>query len=57
MIDSKTWICLVCGWVYDEAADAPEHGIAANTHWEQVTSDWICPDCGAGKKDFEMIEI
>ena len=54
---SKTWLCLVCGWVYDEAAGAPEHGIAANTPWEQVPLDWICPDCGAGKKDFEMIEI
>lgn len=57
MIDSKTWICLVCGWVYDEVAGSPEHGIAPNTPWQQVPSDWVCPDCGAGKKDFEMIEI
>ncbi|MCR7239964.1 rubredoxin, partial [Pseudomonas aeruginosa] len=22
-----------------------------------VPEDWLCPDCGVGKLDFEMIEI
>ena len=26
-----TWMCLICGWIYDEATGAPEHGIAAGT--------------------------
>ena len=25
--------------------------------WEDVPEDWVCPDCGVGKEDFEMIEI
>ncbi|MCR8308619.1 rubredoxin, partial [Pseudomonas aeruginosa] len=25
--------------------------------WEDVPEDWLCPDCGVGKLDFEMIEI
>ncbi|MCR7238792.1 rubredoxin, partial [Pseudomonas aeruginosa] len=22
-----------------------------------IPADWVCPDCGVGKIDFEMIEI
>ncbi|HCH78631.1 MAG TPA: rubredoxin, partial [Pseudomonas sp.] len=25
--------------------------------WEDVPEDWVCPDCGVGKMDFEMIAI
>jgi hypothetical protein len=28
MTETKTWMCLICGWIYDEAAGDPEHGIA-----------------------------
>ena len=27
------------------------------TKWEDVPEDWICPDCGVGKEDFDMVEI
>jgi len=50
------WECIVCGWVYDEAVGDPDSGIAAGTRWEDVPDDWLCPDCGVGKEDFEMIE-
>uniref|UniRef100_UPI0026258087 rubredoxin n=2 Tax=Thalassolituus TaxID=187492 RepID=UPI0026258087 len=53
----KKWQCVVCGWIYDEAAGAPEEGIAPGTRWEDVPDDFICPDCGVGKEDFEMVEI
>ncbi|SDI33823.1 rubredoxin [Pseudomonas panipatensis] len=53
----RKWQCVVCGFVYDEAAGLPEEGIAAGTPWEDIPADWVCPDCGAGKIDFEMIEI
>jgi rubredoxin len=53
----KTWMCLVCGWIYDEQAGSPEHGIAAGTAWEDVPEHWLCPECSAGKRDFQMIEI
>jgi rubredoxin len=53
----KTWMCLICGWIYDEAAGAPEEGIAAGTRWEDVPMNWTCPECGARKEDFEMIEV
>lgn len=54
---SRTWMCLICGWIYDEAAGDPEHGIAAGTAWADVPMNWTCPECGARKEDFEMVEI
>ena len=50
------WECIVCGWVYDEAKGWPEDGIPAGTRWEDVPNDWLCPDCGVGKEDFELID-
>jgi rubredoxin len=51
----KTWTCIVCGFVYDEALGLPDEGIPAGTPWEQVPTDWVCPDCGMGKSEFEMV--
>jgi rubredoxin len=53
----KSWMCLVCGFIYDEAAGAPDEGIAPGTRWIDVPVDWTCPECGARKEDFEMVEI
>jgi rubredoxin len=53
----KTWMCLICGWIYDEEAGAPDEGIAAGTLWADVPMNWTCPECGARKEDFEMIEV
>jgi rubredoxin len=55
--EEKTWMCLICGWIYDEATGAPEHGIAAGTPWSEVPMNWTCPECGARKEDFEMVQI
>ena len=35
----------------------PDDGIDPGTKWEDVPDDWICPDCGVGKEDFDMIEL
>ncbi|ATP47521.1 rubredoxin [Pseudomonas sp. NPDC089554] len=53
----KKWQCIVCGLIYDEAEGWPDDGIAPGTRWEDVPADWLCPDCGVGKSDFEMIAI
>ncbi|HMW28198.1 rubredoxin [Plasticicumulans sp.] len=53
----KQYMCLICGWIYDEALGWPEEGIPPGTAWADVPEDWKCPDCGAGKSEFEMIEI
>jgi rubredoxin len=53
----KKWQCIVCGLIYNEADGWPDDGILPGTPWEDVPEDWLCPDCGVGKMDFEMIEI
>ena len=53
----KRYMCLVCGWIYDEAAGAPDDGIAPGTRWADVPPNWTCPECGARKDDFEMTEF
>ncbi len=35
----------------------PDDGIEPGTAWEDVPEDWLCPECGVGKEDFDMIEI
>ncbi len=56
-IPYKTYMCLICGFIYDEAAGLPEEGIAPGTRWEDVPPNWTCPECHARKEDFEMVEI
>jgi rubredoxin len=53
----KTYLCIVCGFIYDEATGRPDEGIPAGTLWADVPADWTCPECGVGKFDFELIEI
>jgi rubredoxin len=56
VIDKK-YMCLICGWIYDEAEGVPEDGIEPGTPWEKVPPNWVCPECGARKEDFEMVEL
>jgi rubredoxin len=53
----KKFLCLGCGFVYDEARGLPEHGLAPGTRWADIPDDWVCPDCGTSKSGFEMVEI
>jgi rubredoxin len=53
----KKWQCIVCGLIYDEAEGWPDDGIEPGTVWDDVPDDWMCPECGVGKEDFEMVEI
>lgn len=53
----KRYMCLLCGLIYDEMAGWPEEGIPAGTRWADLSPNWRCPECGASKDDFEMVEI
>jgi len=52
----KSYKCLMCGYIYDPAVGDPENGVEAGTDFEDLPDDWICPDCGVGKDEFEPIE-
>ena len=53
----KTFICQVCGWTYDEAKGDEEEGFPPGTRWDDIPINWVCPDCGARKDEFEMVEV
>lgn len=56
-IPMKKYMCLLCGLIYNEAEGWPDEGIAKGTRWADIPPNWRCPDCGACKEDFEMVEI
>jgi len=47
------YVCTVCGYIYDPAKGDVESGIAPGTSFENLPEDWVCPECGAGKDQFE----
>lgn len=51
------WMCLICGWIYDEGAGDPDSGIAPGTPWDEIPDDWACPECGVTKDEFEMVRL
>ena len=51
---NRSWICVICGYVYHESLGDPIGGIEAGVAWDDVPDDWVCPDCGATKDSFEM---
>ena len=48
-----TWVCTVCGYVYDVAVGDEDNRVAAGTAWADVPDDWVCPLCSVGKDMFE----
>lgn len=56
-VNYKKYLCSVCGLIYDEALGWPDDGIEPGTRWDDVPLNWRCPDCGAVKDDFDMVEI
>ena len=56
-MDFKSYMCVICGFIYEEEFGLPEEGIAPGTRWEDIPDTWMCPDCFATKDDFDMMEI
>lgn len=52
----RRYKCLNCSHIYDESLGEPEDAIPPGTRWEDVPDDWICPECGSEKRDFELID-
>ena len=52
----RRYICLVCGYIYDEAKGDPDSGLPPGTRFEDIPDDWYCPLCGVTKADFEPLE-
>ena len=48
----EKFVCDVCGYVYDPAKGDNDGNIAPGTSFDGLSSDWVCPVCGAGKSSF-----
>ena len=53
----RKWQCFYCGFIYDQAVGMPDADIAPGAAWDDIPDDFICPDCGAAKSEFLMLEI
>ena len=52
----KKYRCTVCGYIYDPEVGDPDNEIKAGTSFNNLPNDWVCPLCGVGKDDFEVVE-
>lgn len=52
----KKYRCTVCDWVYDPEVGDPDAGIEPGTAFEDLPEDFVCPLCGVGKDEFEVVE-
>jgi len=48
--------CTICEYIYDPEIGDPENGVEPGTAWEDLPDDWVCPDCGVEKEEFEPYE-
>ncbi|CAA0110621.1 Rubredoxin [Zhongshania aliphaticivorans] len=52
----RRYQCRFCSHVYDENLGDPDSGIAPGTRWDDIPDGWMCPECGAEKSDYDLIE-
>ncbi|SMF99689.1 Rubredoxin [Burkholderia singularis] len=57
VIEYKSWVCLICGWIYNEAEGLPDEGIAPGTRFADIPDDWRCPLCDVSKEEFAAVEF
>ncbi len=48
----RSYVCDVCGYIYDPAEGDPDNGVKPGTAFEDLPADWVCPLCGVPKEDF-----
>ena len=48
----RSFVCTVCGWVYNEDEGAEDMGIKPGTKWEDLPEDFRCKICKAPKSKF-----
>ncbi len=55
MSEYKKYFCVICGYIYAEEMGDPDSKLDPGTRWEDIPFDWVCPDCGASKDDFDLL--
>jgi len=57
IVEYKSWVCLICGWIYNEEEGLPEEGVAPGTRFADIPEDWRCPLCDVSKAEFAVVEF
>ena len=57
VLEYKSWVCLICGSIYNEQDGVPEDGIPPGTRFADIPANWRCPLCDVGKEDFAAVEF
>lgn len=55
-VTAMNYECALCGYVYDPDLGDTGSGIPRDTPFRALPDDWVCPECGAAKEDFERAE-
>ena len=50
----QSYVCTVCGYVYDPSAGDSTSAIPPGTPFDKLPENWVCPDCGVDKSAFEV---
>ncbi|MBT3879642.1 MAG: rubredoxin [Candidatus Scalindua sp.] len=50
------YVCNICSYVYDPEVGDPDAGVEPGTKFEDLPDDWVCPECGAIKEQFDKEE-
>jgi len=45
----------VCGYIYDPKEGDSTQNILPGTDFTDLPDSWTCPECGAGKDEFEIL--
>lgn len=51
----KQYRC-TCGYIYAEENGCKINKTPAGTRWHLLPDDWECPECDAGKDEFELVK-
>jgi rubredoxin len=52
MASAKT-ICTVCNYIYDEALGEPREGTPPSLKFDDLSDQWVCPECSSAKEMFQ----
>ena len=52
----EKYVCLVCGYIYDPEFGDIDNDVEPGTAFKDIPEDWVCPDCGVPKDQFEVYE-
>jgi rubredoxin len=41
-------VCVVCGHIHDEEAEGA---------WDSLPDDFVCPECGCGREEYQDLVV